>query len=152
MRTKPDHGEESYVGKGLLSGLATLITGGDSGIGRAVDEQLLLPMPGRARTSPSPTWRTSKQTRRRRNAGWRRRDDAACCSQATSVTRPGTTLRFRAPRPRRGNFRTIGEARAQAHRKGVADHCHSTSATVRWQVARKRGRDQHPPTCAVGEL
>lgn len=36
MRTKPDHGEESYVGKGLLTGLGTLITGGDSGIGRAV--------------------------------------------------------------------------------------------------------------------
>ena len=36
MRTKPDHGEESYVGKGLMSGLRTLITGGDSGIGRAV--------------------------------------------------------------------------------------------------------------------
>jgi len=36
MRTKPDHGEESYVGKGLLKGLGTLITGGDSGIGRAV--------------------------------------------------------------------------------------------------------------------
>jgi NAD(P)-dependent dehydrogenase (short-subunit alcohol dehydrogenase family) len=36
MRTKPDHGEESYVGKGLLKGNVALITGGDSGIGRAV--------------------------------------------------------------------------------------------------------------------
>lgn len=36
MRNKPDHGEESYVGKGLLTGLVALVTGGDSGIGRAV--------------------------------------------------------------------------------------------------------------------
>lgn len=36
MRTKPDHGEESYVGKGLLEGKVALVTGGDSGIGRAV--------------------------------------------------------------------------------------------------------------------
>lgn len=36
MRTRPDHGEHSYVGKGLLTGRVALITGGDSGIGRAV--------------------------------------------------------------------------------------------------------------------
>ena len=36
MSPVPDHGEESYVGKGLLEGQAALITGGDSGIGRAV--------------------------------------------------------------------------------------------------------------------
>ncbi len=36
MTPAPDHGEESYVGKGLLSGRVALITGGDSGIGRAV--------------------------------------------------------------------------------------------------------------------
>lgn len=36
MRNKPDHGEQSYIGKGLLAGKVALITGGDSGIGRAV--------------------------------------------------------------------------------------------------------------------
>lgn len=32
----PDHGEQSYVGSGKLEGRRALITGGDSGIGRAV--------------------------------------------------------------------------------------------------------------------
>lgn len=36
MRTEPDHGEESYVGSGRLTGRRALVTGGDSGIGRAV--------------------------------------------------------------------------------------------------------------------
>ena len=36
LRPKADHGEESYRGSGKLEGLATIVTGGDSGIGRAV--------------------------------------------------------------------------------------------------------------------
>jgi NAD(P)-dependent dehydrogenase (short-subunit alcohol dehydrogenase family) len=32
---RPDHGEQSYAGTGRLQGMRTLITGGDSGIGRA---------------------------------------------------------------------------------------------------------------------
>ena len=36
MQPRPDHGEESYRGSGKLDGMAALVTGGDSGIGRAV--------------------------------------------------------------------------------------------------------------------
>lgn len=36
MEPRPDHGEESYRGAGRLIGQRALITGGDSGIGRAV--------------------------------------------------------------------------------------------------------------------
>ena len=36
MQPPPDHGEASYVGSGRLAGRKALITGGDSGIGRAV--------------------------------------------------------------------------------------------------------------------
>jgi len=35
MNPKPDHGETSYVGSGRLKGRKALITGGDSGMGRA---------------------------------------------------------------------------------------------------------------------
>src|ERR1700710_7699 len=35
MNPKPDHGEESYRGSGRLTGRKALITGGDSGMGRA---------------------------------------------------------------------------------------------------------------------
>jgi hypothetical protein len=36
MVPRPDHGEHSYRGSGRLAGKAAVITGGDSGIGRAV--------------------------------------------------------------------------------------------------------------------
>ena len=36
MDPKPDHGEKTYKGSGKLTGMATLVTGADSGIGRAV--------------------------------------------------------------------------------------------------------------------
>jgi NAD(P)-dependent dehydrogenase (short-subunit alcohol dehydrogenase family) len=36
MEPRPDHGEKSYEGHGLLEGRRALVTGGDSGIGRAV--------------------------------------------------------------------------------------------------------------------
>ena len=36
MDPRPDHGEDSYKGFGRLKGMKAIITGGDSGIGRAV--------------------------------------------------------------------------------------------------------------------
>lgn len=36
MNPRPDHGEDSYRGSGLLTGLTAVVTGADSGIGRAV--------------------------------------------------------------------------------------------------------------------
>ncbi|TWT97448.1 SDR family oxidoreductase [Neorhodopirellula pilleata] len=36
MTPKPDHGEQTYRGSGKLKGLNALVTGGDSGIGRAI--------------------------------------------------------------------------------------------------------------------
>jgi hypothetical protein len=36
MNPRPDYGEDSYRGSGRLDGKAAIITGGDSGIGRAV--------------------------------------------------------------------------------------------------------------------
>src|SRR5690242_4478175 len=36
MTNRPDHGEQSYRGSGRLAGKAAIVTGADSGIGKAV--------------------------------------------------------------------------------------------------------------------
>jgi hypothetical protein len=40
MSPRPDHGEDSYKGAGRLKDKKVLITGADSGIGRAVSDRL----------------------------------------------------------------------------------------------------------------
>jgi hypothetical protein len=60
MEPRPDHGESSYKGSSKLKGLKAIITGGDSGIGRAVPSL----MPAKEPTSRSPIL-TSMTTLRR---------------------------------------------------------------------------------------
>ncbi len=61
MDPKPDHGETSYEGRARLLGKRALITGGDSGMGRAA----AIAMPVRAATLPSIICRPKSPMRRK---------------------------------------------------------------------------------------
>ncbi len=61
MNPRPDHGETSYKGSGRLAGKKALITGGDSGIGRAAAIAYAREGP----TLPSTTCRPKSRTRRK---------------------------------------------------------------------------------------
>lgn len=60
MEPPPDHGETSYKGSGRLAGRKALITGGDSGMGRAAAIATHAKVP----TSPSTIFRRKSPMRR----------------------------------------------------------------------------------------
>jgi hypothetical protein len=60
MEPRPDHGETTYKGSGRLAGRKALITGGDSGMGRAA----AIALPAKA-----PTWRSTTSRPRSRTRG-----------------------------------------------------------------------------------
>src|SRR5215813_11727006 len=71
MQPVPDHGEKTYKGSGRLAGKKAVITGGDSGIGRAVaiayareGADVLISYLSEAKTPPKARHGSSKRAER----------------------------------------------------------------------------------------
>ena len=87
MDPKPDYGENSYRGSGKLKGKAALITGGDSGIGRAVALAF-----AREGADILISYLNESQTRKRPSALSRKKDAGASPSQATFKMRATASI------------------------------------------------------------
>src|SRR4028119_1758974 len=115
MQEKPDHGEESYRGHNRLEGKAAIITGGDSGIGRAVAlafaregaDVLISYLPEEEPDAPeaAPAVRPARPQAGRRGAGARRRPRLGARGRRRPDLLP---TRGRARRPGGGPSRRAG--------------------------------------------
>ena len=83
MDPKPDHGELSYEGNGKLEGKAALITGGDSGIGKAAAIAF-----AREGADVAISYLPEEEDDAQDTADWiRKAGRAPCCSPATAARR-----------------------------------------------------------------
>jgi hypothetical protein len=99
---KPDHGEESYKGCDKLKGCAAIITGGDSGSGRAV--AIAFPREG---ADVLISYLPEEEDDASVTARWVEQAAAASCSSLTT-SRTGSTVRASstAPSPRSASSTT----------------------------------------------
>ena len=84
MNPRPDHGETSYKGSGRLIGRKALITGGDSGMGRAGRDRLRPRRRRRGHQLPTPP-----RSPMRKRGGW----SSSTAAGRKGVAHPGRPAR-----------------------------------------------------------